>query len=214
MLYVYYGTDEEKSRERLHVALDALMKRAPMAHVTKIEEDDLEQLRMDDILTIQGLFFSKRIVIFDKALAGKERRAVVTARLKEMASSEHVFLILEEAMDAELEKQLTKAATKIQLSGDAKKEKKEDKPDWSITNALERADGRAMWVSLQRALSKDAAPEAIHGQLFWKAKQMTLTRGTDKRVRTLVAALAELPHAARRKGMELEYALEYFALKI
>ena len=78
-----------------------------------------------------------------------------------------------------------------------------------------------MWLSLQKTMVQKPDPYVylgIHGQLFWKAKQMLLERRFGKRgeseVRNMVAQLAELPHAARRKGIELEYALEKFALGV
>jgi hypothetical protein len=70
-------------------------------------------------------------------------------------------------------------------------------------------------VGYQRALLRDEAPEAIHGVLFWGAKQALLAaRGAKdmERPKRLVAELAELPHEARRKGFGLEYTLERYIL--
>ena len=123
MLYVFYGTDEKRSRERMHATLAAIQKRAPEAAVTRVSEEDMETVRVDDLLAIQGLFYSKRIVIFDKALGNKERRETVIERLKEMNEAGHLFLVIEGVLDADLEKKLTKYATKMEMSGSAKKEK-------------------------------------------------------------------------------------------
>ena len=62
-------------------------------------------------------------------------------------------------------------------------------------------------------IAKGGAPEAIHGVLFWGAKDAFLkSGGTDARIRQLVADLAALPHEARRRGEDMEYALERFIL--
>jgi UDP-N-acetyl-D-mannosaminuronic acid transferase (WecB/TagA/CpsF family) len=72
-----------------------------------------------------------------------------------------------------------------------------------------------LWVGLMREYAKGSAPEAVHGLLFWGAKQMVLKARSDAeaaRGRALAAALAALPHESRRKGEDLSYALERFAL--
>jgi hypothetical protein len=70
---------------------------------------------------------------------------------------------------------------------------------------------------------RDEAPEAIHGVLFWGAKDMFLkslpagrqdASAEHERAGTLVAELSELPHEARRRGFDLEYALERYILSV
>ncbi len=215
MLYVFYGTDEDRARTKLRATLSALHKKAPDAHVLRVSDEDVGGVNMEALLSAQGLFYAKRIVVFDKALAQKNARAHVVVRLKDMAASEHIFLVLEGVADSELEKQFKKHATKCELCGDVKKEKKEDKANWDITNAFVRKDMRGMWIALQRSLARGTTPEQIHGQLFWKAKQLILNVNNEVSrtyLKGVVGELAELPHEARRRGVELEYALERFAL--
>ncbi len=216
MLYIFYGTDEDKARTKLRATLSALQKKAPDAHVLRVSDEDVEGVNMEVLLSAQGLFYAKRVVVFDKALALKGARAHVVARLKDMATSEHIFLVIEGTVDAELEKQFKKHATKCELCGETKKEKKEDKANWDITNAFARKDMRGMWIALQRSLARGITPEQIHGQLFWKAKQLLLASRVSQTSAEvgLLAELAELPHEARRRGVELEYALERFTLII
>ena len=84
--------------------------------------------------------------------------------------------------------------------------------------ALERADKKALWIGLERELSDGGAPEAIHGVLFWGAKQMFLSarEGSDifARSQRYISELAELPHEARRRNFPLDYALLRFALSV
>lgn len=218
MLYVFCGTDENRARAKLRMTLAALQKKAPEAYVRRVTDEDMTGLCMEALLMAQGLFYPKQVVVFDKALSQKNERAHAVASFKEMAASEHVFLILETTMDAELEKQCEKYATKIELCGGAKKERNKDVADWSVTNALEKKDSRALWVALQKAIIQNTASEQIHGQLFWKVKQMLLLgrRGlfSEMELKKTIIDLVELPHEARRRGVPLEYALESFILKI
>jgi hypothetical protein len=87
-----------------------------------------------------------------------------------------------------------------------------------MANALRKSDKKALWVGYMRELEKGSAPEMVHGVLFWAAKDMLLKAGRDVATHNyatkLVAHLAELPHEARRRGEDLEYALERFLLSV
>ena len=201
----------------MRATLNALIKRAPFAHTIRITNEDTEHVDVKNLLDTQGLFYTKRIVVFDNALAEKNAQKKITPHLKAMAKSEHVFLILEESPSDDLRKQLITHATKSDMR-DSEKEEKEHKADWSVANALEARDSKKLWLALARAFVEGIAPEQMHGQLFWKAKQMILERQSRKwnevDAKRLVGVLAELPHEARRRGLEMEYALERFALNL
>ncbi len=153
-----------------------------------------------------------RVVVFDSILGGEneEMRAALLDALKYLRDSSEQFFILEGALDAATRKQVEKYAEKSEKFDAAKKEK--DNSIFALANALQKGDRKALWVGIMREFAKGGAPEAVHGLLFWGAKQLFM-RGTDKkRAEYLVAALTELPHEARRRGEDLEYALERFVL--
>ena len=84
-----------------------------------------------------------------------------------------------------------------------------------LADALRAGNKKALWVGYQRELQHGAAPEALHGVLFWAAKDMVLkSSGSAQKshAKNLIAELATLPHEARRQGEDLEYALERFIL--
>jgi len=216
MLYAF-GGDKIKSRVKMRATLDALVKRAPFAHTIRITNEDAEHIDVKNLLDAQGLFYAKRIVIFDNTLKEKSIQKKIFPHLKDMAASNHVFLFLEEEIGTDVRKNLLAHATKTSIR-DSSDAGKKDAADWSATNALERRDSKQLWLALARACAKGAAPEQTHGQLFWKAKQILLEkkfrRWDEASAKKLVIALAELPHEARRCGTELELALERFAFEI
>ena len=115
--------------------------------------------------------------------------------------------------DAATKKTLQKYAEQTEVFDAPKKERKDD--FFAVVNALQKGQKKELWVLLQKEFAAGKAPEAVHRSLFWAAKQMVLKpRGAADaaRGRTMVAELAELPHAARRQGFDLEYALEHFVL--
>jgi hypothetical protein len=124
-----------------------------------------------------------------------------------------VYYIIDEKIDAESRKRIEKYAEKSERY-DAVAKKKAN-TIFAVANALARRDKRALWVNYQSEIAGGAAPEAVHGVLFWGAKDLFMKsrdKGTQERAQKLVAALAELPHEARRRGEDLEYALERFVL--
>lgn len=236
MIYVYFGTDTKRTGDALLGAVAKLRARAPDAHVERIT-DEAEVLDLDSLLMSVGLFHTARIVILDGIFVHTEHKKEIMARLKELADSEHIFFIREEKLLApELKKLETHAKALVhheaRVGG-----KKETFNTFSIADALLSKDKRQLWLRLTQALRAGSEPEELHGILFWGAKNLMLAFGsssvaesglnpfvyqkaraalpkfTKEEVQKLVADLAELPHVARREGVELEYALELFSLK-
>lgn len=205
MLSVFIGSDRAAARAALERAAAKLGKRRQRVVVT--DAHTAEDLRA--ALRGGGMFAIERTVVLDSILGNEEMRATLLGALPELAASTDTFFLLEEKLDAATKKTIEKHATEL---------KKFDRPagarggsSFAIANALRRADKKAAWVALQRELIAGAAPEAIHGILFWAAKDMALKSATE-RSRRLVEMLAELPHEARRRGEGLDLALEHFVL--
>lgn len=213
MLYFYTGTDRQKARDEMN---------KKVAHVVK---NNVRIVRITDANTVfdlasvlqgGGMFREHRVVILEGLSANEDMFAMMKSALEMMRTSHEHFFIFEEKPVAETRKTIQAYAKKSERF-DASKPK-DDKSIFSLANALKRADKKALWVSYQRELVKGSAPEAIHGVLFWGAKQMVLSARPGSaeyhRAARLVEKLAELPHEARRNNMPLEYALERFALSV
>lgn len=211
MLYFYSGTDREKARAAMDAALKKVSKKG--SRVVRITDANAPA-DCAAALGGRGMFDEPRVVVLSGTLANEEMRVQVLAALLSMRDSEDPFFILEEKPDAATRKQIEKYATESKRFDSASEKKGGD--IFAIANALRRADRKALWVNYQRQLAADAAPEAIHGVLFWAAKDMFLKSrpGAERdRAERLLTELAELPHESRRRGLELEYALELFVLR-
>ena len=210
MLYFYFGTDREKARAAMNTA------------VKKFSKKGTRLVRISDANTVAdvqaalqggGMFEESRAVVFDGVCSNDEMRALVLQSLAVLKASADHYIIFEEKPDAATRKQIEKYAETSEKF-DAVKQK-DSSSIFSLANALRRGDKKALWVGYQRELASGKAPEAIHGVLFWGAKEMFLKSGAGAakdRAGKLIATLAELPHESRRKGIELEYAIERFVL--
>ena len=214
MLYFFSGTDRDKARAAMNEsALSVGGKREEIVRVT----DANSVADLESTLRGAGMFGEKRIVILEGVLANEEMRELLMAELPRIAKSDETFFLYEEKPDAQTRKTIEKYAEKSERY-DAPKGKKDGGEIFALAAALRRGDKKALWVGYQRALAVASAPEAIHGILFWGAKQMVLSarEGSAEHRRGLdqVARLAELPHEARRRGFDLEYALEKYILGV
>ncbi len=205
MLYFYSGTDTDKARNALNGSVEKLAKKTPVVRITDVHT----RADVDAALQGGGMFGGERVVVFDNVYANDDLREVLAESLPRIAKSKDIFFMIEGALDVATRKSVEKYATEFERF-DAKKAAKEE-TIFSLANALQAGKKKDLWVGYQRELHSGKAPEAIHGVLFWAAKQLLLKSDTP-RARELVAELAALPHEARRQGFELEYALEHFVL--
>jgi hypothetical protein len=205
MMYLYIGTDREKARAKMNADVAKAAKDAEIIRIT--DANSLDDLRA--ALRGGGMFASKRVLVFENANANPDMRELLLEAL-EKGISDPVFIFEEKLLVAE-KRRYEKHAEKVEKFDAPKKER--DGSIFAIANALRAGDKKALWVSYMQEIAKGGAPEAIHGVLFWGAKDALLkSGGKDTRTRRLVAELAALPHEARRRGEDLEYALERFAL--
>ena len=210
MILLFLGTDRNRSR----AAMDAALKRTSgkQTDVVRISDSNVPaDLRA--ALEGGGMFGGERSVVLDGVLANDEMREVLAAALPRMKESPERFFIIEEKPDAATRRLLEKYAEKSETF-DAPKSEKEDN-FFAMVNAFRAGKKKELWVLLQREYALGKAPEMLQGTFFWAAKQMVLkprSAAESTRGRKIVAALAELPHEARRRGEDLEYALERFVL--
>ena len=208
MLYLYIGTDRDAVRE----AIEARIEKEGHGRVT-IRLSDAHTI--DDILVAlqgPGMFDGPRVVVLDNVLSNEEMAPRVLEAIPSLKESVDIVFLREEKLDAATKKKIEKHAERSERFDLAKGAREGSAFD--LGYALQRGDKKTLWVGYMREISKGAAPEMIHGILFWAAKQSLIKLGGRASMRelALIARLAELPHEARRRGYELEYALEEFLL--
>src|SRR3989344_3652976 len=212
MLYFYTGTDSTKAREEMNKEVALVSKGARVVRINDTNSTD-------DLYTAlqgRGLFGESHVFVIDGVSLNEEMFAMLLQMLEGMKESEESFFVFEASPEASTRRTIEKYA-ETSKRFDAPKKKK-DGGVFALAGALRRADKKTLWAGYQRELIKGNAPEAIHGVLFWGAKEMLLKskEGSpeNRRAKKFVAELAELPHEARRNNFPLEYALERFMLSV
>ena len=87
----------------------------------------------------------------------------------------------------------------------------------SLVNALAAKDNAALWKEIVKATRAGDAPEAVHGLLHWKARDLMQKGGREwnkEEARALSLSLIELLSDSRGRDLPLPLALERFALAL
>ena len=237
MLYFIYGSDTIASFEKAKTLLDSMQKKRPNAALFKLNTENWNNATLQELVEGQGLFDNKYIVMISRVLEQKEISGVVLEMLEEIKESPHVFIWVEEDVDAKTLKQVEKHAEKVQECVAREKSGKPVFNIFALTDALGNRDKKKLWILYQEALEQ-SAPEEIHGTLMWQMKSMMLALKAktpadsglkpfvytkSKRfaanfepaeLQSLSFSLATLPAEIRRGNGEFDLELEKFILAL
>jgi hypothetical protein len=183
MIYFYHGTDSESARKKAKVTIDSLLVKRPDATLVKIGDEDLSEDRISELTLSQALFSNKYIVFFYKTFDNKGNKELILKKLKELASSDNIFIFAEGKVDKASLAKIGKNAEKVQEF--VKTEKPLDKKGklaligekidfFEFADALGRRDKKGLWVLYQDALAELVPAEEVHGIFFWQTKSMVL----------------------------------------
>lgn len=238
MLYVIYGTDVDKAREKSHALFDALKAKKPDAAAGTMRAEDVTPEKIEELTQTQGLFENKQIILMDRTLETPDIRDIVIDKIDALKESPNIFIFFEGKLTKEVLKKIEKRAEKVTEYELAEGPVKKDGSFFALADALGSRDKKAFWVLLREALDKDAVAEEIHGILFWQAKSLALAARTStaleaglnpfvyskaKRfaanfgpgeIDALLSKLVNMYHRAHRGQVDFEVELEKLALDI
>jgi hypothetical protein len=215
MIYLFTGTDVNKARAKAFQWVRAAREKAPDASYIRLQGREITEEALEDALGAQGLFFSKALVLVDDPFADERAAGAVLGLLDALASSENPVAILAPKPVAAHAKRLAAVAAKT-FTEDAKPARARGFNS-ALVNALAAKNGAALWLELQKAMRLGDAPEALHGLLHWKARDM-MQKGSPAwgkdGARALSLSLIELLRDARSGDLPLGESLERFALSL
>jgi len=240
MIYFYHGIDTEKVRIQAHKVLDILQSKRPGVSLFKMDSETFNERELEELIFSAGLFERKHIVFLDNVLSSEYVKSFVMEKIKDIATSEHAFVMIQEKVD---KKTLTKIEKHAERIEEFTKEKVNVKKYnefnvFALTDAFGKKNKKQTWVLLQKALNKGSSPEELHGLLFWQVKNIILAKCSasasdaglnpfvfkkaqsfssnfkEEELTVLSSELVDMYHRARMGGVELPVALEKFVLAI
>jgi DNA polymerase III delta subunit len=242
MLYFFYGKDVARARAEIHKSIDALRAKKENISLVRIEDEAINEYRLDELIKSQGLFESKNIVFFDNSFGNKQTKETILKKLNDMARSNNAFFFLEGEVDKTSLAKISKHSDQMRefSRGAIGKAKTEPRPFniFLLTDALGRRDRKAAWVLYQKAKLRRISPEEIHNVFCWQVKNMILAKEsgearqagvspfvfrkakagarnyTAEELINLLSTLVSIYHNVRRGICALDPALEQFILRI
>ncbi|HYF29042.1 MAG TPA: hypothetical protein VEA36_01590 [Candidatus Paceibacterota bacterium] len=213
MIYLFHGSDVHKVRAKAFQWVAAARAKAPDAAYLRLTADQLTRESLLDALASQGLFFAKTLVLLDDPFSEREAGELVLENLTALKDSPNPVAVLAPRLIASRAMKLEAAAEKaFKIDAVAKKERGFNS---ALVNALAARDRLLLWKEIVKAMRDGEAPEAIHGLLHWKARDLMQKGGrawTPTEARQLSVSLIELLSDSRGRDLPLPLALERFAL--
>ncbi len=189
MLYLLHGTDFKKSREKLHIMVDSLLKKKPDASFFKLDISNFSESQLDEFILSQGLFEQKYIVQMDGLLENIKTRDFVMDKIKEISESDNIFVFIEENLTKPVLKKVEKVAHKVQEFGSVAKASGRkfgviggselDLGEFNIfdlADAFGRRDKKNLWVLYQKAKMRNIPDEEIHGIINWQLRSVLVAK--------------------------------------
>lgn len=238
MLYFFYGSDKDTARAKAQGLIDALQKKKPDAELFRIDAENWNEAKLQELTAGQGLFNNSYIIYTASLFENKDIKESFLKHLDMVVESPNIFISFETNVDKKTLTAITKQAQKVHVF---EKKEEEIKPSFNIfalSDALGRRDRKKLWVLFRKAVDGGAVPEEVHGILFWQIKSMLLastakTAGEagvapfvftkaksfaknyeGKELQALSSRLVRMYHDAHRGINDFEIALERFVLTL
>lgn len=202
MIYLFYGTDEIRSRDKYNAVINSLLTKSPEASLFRLTKENFNEDNLDELTKGQGLFHNKFVVACDNLLSpvkkvkegkdekedeefagDKEEKNNKIDWVKSAAGSENVFIFLENNLSVKVLEKLEKLATKTQAfekSGGALR-LYGGAPGFnifSITDAYTAKNKNRAWALYQEAMMHGISSEEILWKLIWATNNLFLVKNT------------------------------------
>lgn len=179
MLYVIYGTDTKKVREKSQSLIATLLKKRPDASLFRMNKDNWNSDLLGESVSTVSLFSPKNIIVLDSLLSDDESAAYVSEHFTDFKQTEHVCVLIEEKISKDYLKGLTATAEKIEehelkVSGSAKREAPQT---FALADALVMKDSKKAFRVFYELKEEGLPAEEIHGVLWWQFKTLFLVKG-------------------------------------
>jgi len=216
VIYLFTGSDTEKVRLKAFAWVLAAREKAPEANYVRLSASDLSRASLEEVTQSQGLFFTKLLVLLDDPFSQSDSGDLVLESLERLQLSQNPIAIVAPKLLPARSKKLEAVAEKVFVV-DLKEKKPARGFNSVLVNALGAKDGALLWKELEKAKRQGDAPEALHGLLHWKARDLMQKGGREwstHEARILSRDLIELLSDSRSGDLPLSLQLERFALSL
>ena len=229
MLYLFHGSDIEKTRTKAFEWVAKARAKEPNLAYVRLAREELTPAALEDAALSGGLFVKRLLILIDDPFpstrvsseddensAEENTGNILEEHLDILAASDNAIIILAPKLSAAKAKKIV-AKAKVEYRYDTTAAREERGFNTNLVNALAARSREKLWLEVNRALRAGDAPEMLHGLLHWKARDL-MSKGSRvwpaKEARALSLSLITLLQQARRGGLNLSLSLERFALSM
>lgn len=217
MIYLFHGSDVEKTRTKAFEWVAKAREKEPNLAYVRLASEELTSAALEDAALSGGLFVKRLLILIDDPFQDEIYGDLLEEHLSALADSDNAIIILTPKLTAVKVKKISSKAKMVYTYD--KPPALEDKRGFNrnLVDALGARSREKLWLEINRALRDGDATEMLHGLLHWKARDM-MSNGsrvwTPQESRALSLSLISLLQSSRRGGMDLSLSLEKFALSI
>ncbi|HTK33521.1 MAG TPA: hypothetical protein VL335_03180 [Candidatus Paceibacterota bacterium] len=224
MLYVFHGTEINKSLEKARALANSLRAKRPDATYIEVEADNWSSAIVEENVGGQGLFSNKYILFLNRVTEKGEAKESLPDLIQIMNESTNIFILLEAKLNADLKKAVEKHAEKVVETGEQSKEAKSEKGKkgkedlniFSLADAVASRNALKSWSIYRQAVDSGLEAESIIGVLFWKIKSMIVAKSTSNystnELNNLATDLITIYHDSHRGLVDAELGMERMML--
>lgn len=217
MIYLFYGSDVEKTRAKAFEWVSKARAKEPNLAYIRLAPSEITAASLQDAAESGGLFVKRLLVLLDDPFENNESAAALEEHLNLLSASDNAIIIVAPKLPAIAAKKISGKSEKSYVFEALRNGEEARGFNAALVNALQARNREKLWVEINRALRFGDAPEALHGLLHWKARDL-MQKGsrtwTPEESRALSLRLISLLQESRRGGLELSESLERFALSV
>lgn len=228
MIYLFYGSDVDKVRMKAFEWVAKARTKEPNLSYMRLTKEEVSREALADAAASHSLFAQRTLTLLDdpfsSAKAGGDAEVEENTadflgdnQMAMLAESENVIVILAPKLAAA---RVKKIAAHSKIAYEFNKTAIRDHTrgfNADLVNAFATRSPEKLWVEVVRAFRAGDAPEAVHGLLHWKARDLMEKGGrgwAPADAREFSVRLITLLRESRQTGMGLSISLEQFALSL
>lgn len=180
MLWTFVGEHNAIEKD-LNKLVGLLHKKQPDAETLRMNEETFDPVFLDEIISSQGLFSPKYIVIIESIDLKSEKGETMLEKLVDMKAAEHAFVISFPKLLADPKKKFQKQSFEYkEYEPAASKSASGTKENtFEMADRIGERDVIGLWQLLAKKITDEVSPEEMHGMFVWQVKGMLLAMKTN-----------------------------------